>query len=106
MSGLIIGILIARTVSGFVGAAFGWRAMYWIAGGLMIVLATVLAKSLPKSQPKSTISYWQLLQSLPRLIREQPVLREASIIGAMSFGAFSVFDHAYILACCSALSLW
>lgn len=91
MSGVLIGILLARTVSGFVGASFGWRAMYWIASGLMIVFAVGLAVLLPKSQPSLTMSYRQLMQSLWGLIREQPVLREASIIGAMSFGAFSAF---------------
>jgi len=91
MSGVLIGILLARTVSGFVGASFGWRAMYWIASGLMIVFAVGLAVLLPKSQPSLTMSYRQLMQSLSGLIREQPVLREASIIGAMSFGAFSAF---------------
>ncbi len=91
MSGVLIGILLARTVSGFVGANFGWRAMYWIASGLMIVFAVGLAVLLPKSQPSLTMSYRQLMQSLWGLIREQPVLREASMIGAMSFGAFSAF---------------
>lgn len=91
MSGVFIGILLARTVSGFVGAALGWRAMYWIACGLMIVFALALSSLLPKSQPKLTISYRQLMQSLLRLIQEQPVLREAAVIGAMSFGAFSAF---------------
>lgn len=91
MSGVLIGILLARTVSGFIGAHFGWRAMYWIASGLMIVFAVGLAVLLPNSQPSLTMSYRQLMQSLWGLIREQPVLREASMIGAMSFGAFSAF---------------
>src|SRR3954469_13519775 len=39
MSGLLIGILAARTVSGLVGDVLGWRAMYVIAAGLMVVLA-------------------------------------------------------------------
>lgn len=91
LSGLMIGILLARTISGFVGAGLGWRAMYWIAGGLMIGLAVVLATSLPKSQPSSAMSYWQLLQSLPSFIREQPALRQAAVIGGMIFGAFSAF---------------
>jgi len=91
MSGLLIGILLARTVSGFVGATLGWRAMYWIASGLMVGLAIVLGKFLPLSHPLSTMSYWQLLRSLPGLIREQPVLRESALFGAMLFGAFSAF---------------
>lgn len=40
--GVFIGMLLARTVSGFVGASFGWRAMYWLASGLMVILIIVL----------------------------------------------------------------
>ena len=90
MSGLLIGILLARTVSGFVGANFGWRSMYWIASVLMILLALALWKLLPKSQPTLRVPYLKLMQSLFELIR-QPVLQEASLAGAMSFGAFSAF---------------
>jgi predicted MFS family arabinose efflux permease len=91
MSGLLIGILLARTVSGFVGAHLGWRAMYWIAAGLMALLALVLGFELPESRPSFSGSYLQLMRSLPTLIKEQPVLREAALIGALLFGAFSVF---------------
>ena len=90
MSGLLIGILLARTVSGFVGANFGWRSMYWIASVLMILLALALSKLLPKSQPTLRVPYLKLMQSLFELIR-QPVLQEASLAGAMSFAAFSAF---------------
>lgn len=91
MSGLFIGILLARTVSGFIGARFGWQGMYWIAGGLMIVLACSASVLLPYCQPQIKMSYGRLMQSLFWLVRSQPILREASIIGAMSFGAFSAF---------------
>ena len=91
MGGLLIGILAARTVSGAVGAAFGWRTMYWMASGLTLMLAAVLWWMLPHSQPALKISYPKLMQSLFRIVREQPVLREASVIGALSFGAFSAF---------------
>jgi predicted MFS family arabinose efflux permease len=91
LSGLLIGILVARTVSGFLGASFGWRTVYWIAAGLMCILAVTLGRTLPKSEPHSTLSYPQLLRSILTLIREQPLLREASAIGALLFGAFSVF---------------
>jgi predicted MFS family arabinose efflux permease len=91
MSGLLIGILLARTVSGIVGAALGWRAMYWAASGMMVVLAVVLFRLLPKSQPSLTVSYQQLMRSLLKLIASEPILREASLLGAMSFGSFSAF---------------
>ena len=91
VGGLLIGILLARTVSGFVGAIWGWRAMYWIASGLMLVLALTLSRALPRHQPALQGSYLSLMRSLIRLIRTQPILQEASLIGAMCFGAFSAF---------------
>lgn len=91
MSGLIIGIVLSRAVSGIIGMALGWRGMYWIASGLMVGLAIILAKTLPLSLPESQMSYLQLLRSLPRLIKTQPVLRESALIGAMLFGSFSAF---------------
>lgn len=90
MSGLLIGILLARTVSGFIGAELGWRAMYWIASGVMLMLAIVLFRVLPNSQPAVMFTYRELMRSMLKLVRE-PILQEASITGAMAFGAFSVF---------------
>lgn len=91
MSGLFFGILLARTVSGFVGHIFGWRAMFFIAPVIMIVLALILRFSLPESRPSTTLTYTQLLHSLWELILGQPILREASMIGGLLFGAFSAF---------------
>ena len=91
MSGLLIGILLARVVSGMIGAYLGWRAVYWIAAVIMIVLALVLRFFLPEEQPRGAMSYRQLLRSLARLIRTEPVLREAGVFYALSFGAFNAF---------------
>jgi predicted MFS family arabinose efflux permease len=91
MSGLLIGILLARTVSGFVGAVLGWREMYWLAAAIMAGLAVIMWKKLPYSRPASNTAYLQLMRSLLSIARSQPVLREASIIGAACFGAFSAF---------------
>jgi predicted MFS family arabinose efflux permease len=91
MSGLLIGILSARTVSGFVGAHLGWQAMYWLGSGAMVGLAIVLAKVLPQSRSTLKLPYDRLMASLGQVAREQPLLREAALVGAMSFGAFSAF---------------
>lgn len=92
MSGLLIGILLARTVSGFVGAHLGWRAMYWIAAALMVGLALTMRLLLPDDTVmKQRISYPRLLHSLWGLLRNEPVLREAGVFGALTFGAFSAF---------------
>jgi predicted MFS family arabinose efflux permease len=91
MSGLLIGILLARTVSGFIGEILGWRSMYGIAAMMMFALAYILWKQLPKSYSEINLSYAQLIQSLGVLIVEQRTLREAALIGAFMFGGFSVF---------------
>jgi predicted MFS family arabinose efflux permease len=91
IGGLLVGILGARTLSGVFGAAFGWRAVFAAAAGLMLLLAAVSAFAFPRGPVNSTLSYGALLRSLLTLARTQPVLREAAIIGGLVFGAFSVF---------------
>jgi predicted MFS family arabinose efflux permease len=91
LSGLLIGILCARTLSGFLGAALGWRAVYIFSAVLMLVLAAVLRKMLPESHPTIDFTYPELLRSLLSLLRRLSELREASLIGGLLFGAFSAF---------------
>jgi predicted MFS family arabinose efflux permease len=91
LSGMILGTLLARTVSGFVGAELGWRMMYWIAAALMLTLAVSINSILPECPPSEVITYRKLLRSLITIAREQPLLRESSLIGAMMFGALNAF---------------
>jgi predicted MFS family arabinose efflux permease len=91
MSGVLAGILLARTAAGLVGGAFGWRAVYGLAAAGMVVLTLALARLLPHAPPERSVRYPELLASLWTLVRREPELRQASLIGAMGFGAFSVF---------------
>lgn len=91
MSALFVGILLARPIGGWIGEQFNWRGIYWMAGSVMLLLAIASSQVLPKYQPKLKLSYSALLQSLWKLVTSQPVLRKASLIQAMLFGAFSVF---------------
>lgn len=91
LSGLLLGILLARVVSGFVGDLLGWRAMYWIAAGAMLALAIALRYTLPYDQPEPGLRYGALARSIVDLVLKQPVLREAGIIGGLLFGGFSSF---------------
>ncbi|MFE7088057.1 MFS transporter [Sphingobacterium spiritivorum] len=91
MSGLLIGILLSRVVSGIIGDYFGWREMYWAAAGCMVVLSILIAVKLPENSPSFTGSYMDLMKSLGRLTRTQPVLRLAAFRGAMGFAGFSAF---------------
>jgi len=91
MGGVLVGILLARTVSGFVGGAFGWRAVYGLAAAVMVALGVALWRLLPESPPVAAHRYPALLASLWTLLRDEAELRETSLIGAMVFGAFSAF---------------
>ncbi|BAY91111.1 MULTISPECIES: MFS transporter [unclassified Tolypothrix] len=91
MSGLIISVLLARSVSGFVGKLMGWPGIYWISAGVMIVLALAIRQQLPENRSSSQMSYPELMQSLAHLTYEQPVLREAAFNIALIFCAFNVF---------------
>lgn len=91
LSGMILSVLLARTVSGAIGEHFGWRSVYAIAAGLMIILALIVRREIPVNKPSSTLSYQQLMASLVDLFRQQPVLREASFNIALIFAAFNIF---------------
>ena len=91
MSGLLIGILLSRVFSGVIGSILGWKIVYRIAAGMMILLILVFKLWLPKSVPDSSMSYKNLLKSLIGLLKNQPILVESSLIGAMMFGTFSIF---------------
>lgn len=91
MSGLLLGILLARTASGLVAQYFGWRAVFAASVVALLALAVVIWIRLPKSKPTSTLPYGKLLVSMWHLVVEHPGLREASLTGAFMFAAFSIF---------------
>lgn len=100
MSGLLLGVLLARTVSGAVAEVAGWRAIYFIAAVLMLGLAAALWRALPSERARPKLAYPALLLSVLRLARDEPVLRLRALYGALGFGAFSVFwtSLAFLLA--------
>jgi predicted MFS family arabinose efflux permease len=91
MSGLLLGILLARTAAGVVAEYFGWRAVFGASVVALLVLAVVIIARLPKSQPTSVLPYGKLLVSMWHLVVEHRELREASLTGAALFAAFSIF---------------
>jgi predicted MFS family arabinose efflux permease len=90
MSGLLIGILLARTVAGYLAETGSWRIVYYVAGVLMLGQAAVLAWQLPRWKEDNGLGYPGLLASAFALVRDEPVLRRRGIYGFFSFGAFSV----------------
>ena len=92
MSGLLLGILLSRTLGGFVAAHLGWRAVYVMAAALSVGLLVAMRALLPENPPENArVPYARLLRSLGALVREEPILRESAGYGAALFGAFSAF---------------
>ncbi len=91
MSGLLIGILLSRTVSGFIGAHFGWRAVFYMAAALMVIMWGLIFFMLPEVEPDYTGNYKDLMKSLIHLVKNEPKLRMAAIRGALCFACFSAF---------------
>jgi predicted MFS family arabinose efflux permease len=90
MTGLLLGILMARTVSGLVAQWAGWRAIYWLSAALMVAFALILWRALPDEGPRPHKSYGQLVGSSLRLLVDEPVLRRRAWHGACAFACFSV----------------
>jgi len=97
MSGLLVGILASRAVSGSIGFWLGWRAVYFMAAGICILLIALMAKRFPQSYPSFKGSYKQLMTSMFGYIKTQPVLRETSIINFLAFAIISAFWTTMVL---------
>lgn len=91
MTGLLLGILLSRVVSGVVAEHFGWRAMYLIAAASVALIGLVAWRSLPRFRPTSTLSYGALLASLASLWRRHGALRRAALAQGLLSVGFSAF---------------
>lgn len=91
MTGLLLGILLSRTVSGLVGEAFGWREMYQLAALSIALVGVLLWKVLPPFAAHSTLRYPALMVSLAQLWRRYPALRRAALAQGFLSVAFSAF---------------
>ncbi|HDX2367878.1 TPA: MFS transporter [Escherichia coli] len=91
MSGLMLGIMLARPVAGFVTQLSTWPVVFLLSAALMVGLIAVLARVLPPRQPESELAYGALLASMGRLVVDTPVLRRRALYHAALFAAFSAF---------------
>ena len=89
ISGLLVGVLLARTFSGVFGDHFGWRAVYWVAAGIMLTLGIVVRLMLPESRPDDAPAWLDLMKSVVTLAREHAVVREAALIAFLMFSSFA-----------------
>nr|WP_294874876.1 MFS transporter [uncultured Pedobacter sp.] len=97
MSGLLIGILASRAVSGSIGFLWGWRTVYFMAASICLLLLLLMAKRFPQSRPSFKGTYNELMSSMWHYIKTEPVLREASIINFLAFSILSAFWTTMVL---------
>lgn len=100
MSGLLLGILLARTVAGLLASLGGWRTVYWVASVLMVVMAFALWRGLPKVKQENHLNYPQLLGSVFSLFTQDKLLRTRALLGCFTFANFSILwtSMAFLLA--------
>ncbi len=104
-SGIVLGILLARFISGTIADLAGWRVVYLTAAGLMLLIACLLAKVMPSTAPRRpTPTYLSLLQSVFRLFFTEPQLRKRGLFALLIFAAFSMLWTSMVMPL-SAMSL-
>lgn len=110
LGGLLTGILLSRTISGFIASAASWRTVYLIAVIFVLALVVLLQLKLPKTvihtKTSNRLTYLGSLKSLPKLIKSQPLLKEATVNGFFMFATFSIFWSTLIFFVSSPAYYW
>ncbi|MDQ0172201.1 MFS transporter [Paenibacillus tundrae] len=91
MSGLLLGIMLARPVASFITSIWGWQAVFIFSAIMISLLTILLSRTLPARQPEPNLNYGQLIISLGTLLKKLPPLRRRALYQASLFGAFSLF---------------
>ncbi len=91
LAGILTGILLSRTLAGFVATHGGWREMFWLGVPMALGAGALMMLTLPHSRPDSKLGYGRLLHSMLHLWREFPALRLAALTQALLFAAFTAF---------------
>ncbi|KJK14174.1 transporter [Burkholderiaceae bacterium 16] len=91
MSGLLLGILLARAAAGALADLGSWRTVYWVAAVLMLATSVALWRLLPRHKNPAGLSYPRLLASVFHLYTDEPLFRARSLLGALLFASFGMF---------------
>lgn len=91
MTGLLLGVLLARTFAGWLSKLGSWRVVYFAAAAMSLAFVPIISRMMPKLAPKQAIPYGELLKSLFTIFRREPLLRESAAMGALTFASFSCF---------------
>lgn len=90
MSGLLLGILLARTVAGTLSELGSWRGVYFLAAAVLAATALALWFALPRYRHPERIGYPRLLASVALLFRDEAEFRLRTLLGGLSFAMFAM----------------
>lgn len=96
MSGLLVGILGSRVLSGWIGNIYGWRSMFFMAAVIILILWIFVIAKLPEIFPEYKGSYGKLMKSVAHFAVSEPLLQAATLRGAFLFASFSAFWMAIV----------
>lgn len=98
-SGIVVGILLARTVAGALSDLSGWRSVYFVSALATLIIAGLLFKALPRhAAPSGQVSYAQLIGSMFTLFVEEPALRIRAVLAMLIFAAINILLNSMALA--------
>lgn len=91
MTGLLLGILLSRVMSGLIADEFGWRAVYAVAAASIALVGIAIWRWLPHFAPTTSLGYGALLGSMLELWFQHPALRRGALSQGLLSVAFSAF---------------
>jgi predicted MFS family arabinose efflux permease len=91
MTGLLLGILLARTFAGWLSGLNGWRTVFLVAAVMNAAFLPFIYRVMPRMRPRESLTYAETMRSLWTLFRTEPLLREAGVMGGLVFASFSCF---------------
>ncbi|KKW77886.1 MFS transporter [Acinetobacter sp. Ag2] len=90
LSGLMMGVLLARSISGLISTLFAWHVIYLISGFLLLIIAIILYRNIGRFPPTQSENYLKTIHSLPKIFFQNRRLRIRTYIGGLTFACVSL----------------
>lgn len=97
-SGIVVGILLARSFAGILTDVAGWRSVYLVSAALMLLMVCMFFRVLPQiERDVKSMSYPQLLKTVFILFKQERILRIRSVLALLIFADFSILWTSLVL---------
>ena len=92
VSGFVLGILVARLLSGIMATFVSWRYIYWLSVGLQYIIFLLLWAFMPDyPSTNKKLNYLKMLWSMLVMLVSHPVLLQASLVSFFISSTFTSF---------------